>query len=47
MAAKKLMNVYEALEYLENLNVSSGMTYLARRIHLKVKIGHFTSRRGG
>ena len=32
MAAKKLMNVHEALEYLKNLNVSLEMTYLARRI---------------
>ena len=32
MAAKKLMNVHQALEYLENLDVSSEDDFLTMRI---------------
>ena len=48
MAAKKMMNVHEALEYLKNLQVSSEDDIIWRwGFHLKGKIGYFSSKRSG
>ena len=47
MVAKKLMNVHEALEYLENLDVSSDDDLSDWGFHLKGKIGYFTFKQRG
>ena len=48
MAAKKFMNVYEALEYLENLEDDFRGWLISRwGFHLRGEIGYFSSKRRG
>ena len=47
MAANRLMNVHEALEYLENLDESSEDDFWRWGFHFKGNISNFTSKRQG